>query len=126
MNIYKIDEVVRSEEEGEDRSHFTTRQKLVPSKKGVMVYEERCLKCTWHTVRIPATVVMGWQVVYYFTKLTKGKKIPSATKVLQLAEEHDLVLFKPPEERQFPEQPRNALCDSDMDDDESDPDELIE
>lgn len=121
VNIYKIEEVVRSEEQGEDRSYFTTRQKLVPSKKGVMVYEKKCLECAWHKVRIPTMKVMGWQVVYYFTKLTKGNKIPSAAKVLKLAEEHDLVLFKQPEERLFPVQPRNALCESD--DDETDPDE---
>ena len=121
VNIYKIEEVVRSEEQGEDRSYFTTRQKLVPSKKGVMVYEKKCLECAWHKVRIPTMKVMGWQVAYYFTKLTKGSKIPSAAKVLKLAEEHDLVLFKQPEERLFPVQPRNALCESD--DDETDPDE---
>ena len=51
VNIHKIDEVVRTEEDIEDRIYVTTRRKLIPSKRGAMVYQQECLQCPWHAIQ---------------------------------------------------------------------------
>jgi hypothetical protein len=59
VNIYKIKDVFPKEVDGEDRSYFTTIRKLVPSSRGVMVYDEACLNMKWHSEAISETIVMG-------------------------------------------------------------------
>ena len=83
--------------------------------EGVVVNDEACLKCAWHlpTGNIRVMKIMGWQVVHYFDKLTKSKKIPNHKKILKLAADHDLELFKAPERRTF------ATVDSEDDSDVS-------
>ena len=104
INIYKIRDVLEEKDENRELvSYFITIKKLVPSKKGVFVYDQSCLNCSWHLQpgNIKETKIMGWQVVYYFEKLTRGKKIPNHKKILKLAEDHKLDLFNPPERREF-------------------------
>ena len=120
VNVYKINDVFGKDEDAGDgeADYFTTKQMFVPSSKGRMTYDPECLKGNWHGTKIKEIKVLGWQVVYYFTKFTKGKKIPSYNKILLLADQHKLELFKPPEQREFA-----SVFDSEESDDADDADD---
>jgi hypothetical protein len=119
INIYRIKKIHHVPLEQQTQQHgdyFEADQKLRPSKKGVKTYSEDCLKCRWHTEKHTEKRVLGWQVIHVFKKLTKGKIIPNAKKIIRRSEEHNLVLFREPEQRDYPAALPPNLYDSNDDD----------
>jgi hypothetical protein len=126
INIYKVKDVCKEQDAtGQPVEYFTTRHKLRPSTKNVFVYDVGCLTSKWHMERLKEDMnVRGWQVVYYFEKLTKGGKIPRHKEILKLAEEHRLELFRPPDgEREFADPMSPDSCDDSSEDDDDDADD---
>ena len=112
INVYKIAEV-HAVGDSDQPNYFTTTTKFVPSKAGLSVTDPACLAAPWHRQNCEETKVKGWQVVYYFKKFTKERKIPKHKKVLDVAEAHGLELFRPPDTREFPQILRDETEESD-------------
>lgn len=128
VSIYQVDEVFDFGKEAdllENANYFTATHMLVPSTR-VFAYDPKCLEKTWHKVKMNKTEkVLGWQIVYYFQKLTQGKKIPAHKKILTLAEDHELQIFEQPQQRQFAEVLSEEEADEEADE-ESEADEEAE
>jgi hypothetical protein len=104
INVYRIKKkhhVPLAEQTQVHGDYFEADQKMWPSKKGVKTYSDACLKGGWHAKKHIEKRVLGWQVIHVFKKLTKGTKIPSASKIIKRCKEHNLELFREPEQREF-------------------------
>lgn len=101
VELYNVKDM--TEGVGEGVASSFTGKKWVPSKPGVVVTSEQCLKCRWHADKLPEETVLSWQVLHYFDKLTKARLIPKADQkaVHKKAEKHGITLFEAPVVREI-------------------------
>ena len=102
VELYKVKAM--TEGVGEGSASSFTGIPHVPSKEGVMVTSEECLKCKWHSNKtLQMETVLSWQVLHYFSKFTKGRCIPKVDQkaVHTKAEKHCITLFETPAVREI-------------------------